>query len=67
MHRRCEESLLVLSEDSGRDIRHSQTLVTPETAGCALSPFISRSVIGSTTDFGSVSFGSIPDGKTRKD
>jgi hypothetical protein len=33
---------------------------------CTLSPLISRSVTGSTVDFGSASFGSIPDGKTRK-
>lgn len=35
----------------------------PPPKGCVLPPPISRSVIGSTTDFGSVSFGSIPDGK----
>ena len=34
---------------------------------CTLSPLISRSVTGSTVDFGSASFGSIPDGKTRKE
>lgn len=51
----------VLSRDS---LQWAITHPYPPRKGCALSPPISRSVIGSTTDFGSVSFGSIPDGKT---
>lgn len=63
LHRHSEE--FSIYSRGGKFCTRNMAFANPEPpAGCALSPLpFSRGVIGSTTDFGSVSFGSSPDGK----